>query len=130
MKVSHQIPTWIAGKMTPVLQLTDTDLAMPMKVAAEQKKMEISREIKNAARARGQIPDYHLGIKEVLRVCQAAHQKMVKMNEEQNTAVAGMRRNGMIAYIPDSMTGKLKMRTRIPDSTSCQRDHTGSSKIG
>ena len=32
--LSHQAQAWVGGKMTAVLQLTDTDIAFPMKVRA------------------------------------------------------------------------------------------------
>ena len=36
MQLSQTLPSWIASKMTPCLQLTDTDIAFPLK-RAEQK---------------------------------------------------------------------------------------------
>ena len=44
-KINAQIPCWIGAKMTPVLQLTDTDFAFLAKNAAEWKKREIAKKI-------------------------------------------------------------------------------------
>ena len=51
--LAQQLRATIAGKMTPVLQVTDTDLAAPMKRAAESVKEEIVRRKRDEAIADG-----------------------------------------------------------------------------
>ena len=41
MQIYQQIPTWIAAKMTAVLQLTDTSLVFPAKAAGNRKKERV-----------------------------------------------------------------------------------------
>jgi hypothetical protein len=50
---AQQLRAPIAGKMTPVLQVTDTDLGAPLKKAAEKVKEEIMRRKRDAALAAG-----------------------------------------------------------------------------
>ena len=45
----------IGGKMTPVLQVTDTDLAYPLKRAMQSAKTELFREKRKLGRAFGQV---------------------------------------------------------------------------
>ena len=68
MKLYQTIPTWIAGKMTPVLQLTDTHIVFPAKKSAERFKQQMAREMRAAAKLAGRKEEFHCGTKEVIRV--------------------------------------------------------------
>ena len=73
MQLAHQIPTWIAGKMTPVLQLTDTDLAHPMKAAAQAAKKVIAHDMRIAGQINGQKPTFTCGPKQMMQIAIEAH---------------------------------------------------------
>ena len=45
-KIGHCIPCWIQGGMTPVCQLTDTDVAHPLKAFARAAKDELMEQMK------------------------------------------------------------------------------------
>ena len=53
--LSHQAQTWIGGKMTAVLQLTDTDMAFPMKAGVREEKSKMKAEMRALAIARGEV---------------------------------------------------------------------------
>ena len=53
--LSHCIHVMIAGKMTPVLQLTDTDVVAVMKRAAEREERCILQERRDRAEANGEL---------------------------------------------------------------------------
>ena len=45
MNIYHTIPTWVAAKMTPVLQMTDMHIVSPAKQSATKLKKELARQI-------------------------------------------------------------------------------------
>ena len=57
MALLQQIPTWIAAKMTAVLQLTDAYLAFPVKAGVRRMKQELAREMRRRARLNGKKKD-------------------------------------------------------------------------
>jgi hypothetical protein len=74
MQLTQVIPTWIASKMTPVLQLTDTDIAFPLKAAANRAKASLSRTMRAAAEASKQRASFHCGPREMVKIAAEAHQ--------------------------------------------------------
>ena len=52
MKIGHFVPAWIGGGLTPVCQLTDTDIAFVLKAFARKAKEELLTEKKLTARSR------------------------------------------------------------------------------
>ena len=107
MQLSHHIPSWIASKMTPVLQLTDTDFAFPCKRAAAAAKNHLGREMRTAAQKEGVKASFKCGVEEIVYICHKAHMAMVEMNAKDNLVLAGLRRNGMLVWRPDIKNGKL-----------------------
>ena len=80
MAILHQIPAWIAAKMTPCLQLTDTDFAFPLKKAVTRAKTEMARDMRKRARLSGEKECFKCGLEEIIRMCQIAHEELVAMN--------------------------------------------------
>ena len=107
MQLAQTIPTWIASKMTPCLQLTDTDIAFPVKCAATAEKQKLAREMRTAALNAGIVPSFRCGPAEILKISQAAHQAMVATNLKDKVVLKGLRRNGMLSWRPDLVSGKL-----------------------
>ena len=108
MGILHQIPTWIAAKMTPVLQLTDTDLAFILKAAVRRFKEELAREMRNRARMKGEKESFKCGPEEMIRIAQAGHQHLVEVNAKEQIVLKGLRRNGMLQWRPDVVERCLK----------------------
>ena len=98
MAILHQIPAWIAAKMTPCMQLTDTDLAFLVKKAVNRMKTELARDMRKRARLRGEKESFKCGLEEIIKVCQCAHNEMVEVNAKDDVVVGGTRRNGMGCY--------------------------------
>jgi len=108
MKLAQQLESFIAPKMTPVLQLTDTDIAFIMKRVADQTKGQIAREL----RARAVVDQEkavldNLSLENIIRIAREAHEGVEKRNAELNLILAGSRRNGMLSYRPDFAQNKL-----------------------
>ena len=101
MAILHQIPSWIAAKMTPCLQLTDTDFAFPLKKAVTRAKAEMARDMRKRARLQGQKESFKCGLEEMIRMCQIAHVEMVEMNAKGDLVCRGIRRNAMAQFRPN-----------------------------
>ena len=107
MQLCQSIATWIAGQMTPALQLTDTDAAFPLKSFAKKVKQEILTEQKHAAEAAGMQPVYNCGAEEILRIAGVSHQGLKERQASREWVVAGMARDGHLAYRPSLSKGEL-----------------------
>ena len=107
MQLSQTLPSWIASKMTPCLQLTDTDIAFPLKRAAAAEKSKLARERRTAALKVGETANFSFGPEEIVRTAQAAHKAMVATNLTDQTVLKGLRRNGMLSWRPDLEAGKM-----------------------
>ena len=107
MQACHHIATWIAGKMTPALQLTDTDVAFVFKAFARQVKSDILVRQKHAAEAMEIKPVYSMGPEEIVELTAKAHAKLVKREAEKPIIIPGAARNGMLCYRPSLSQGKL-----------------------
>ena len=107
MGILHQIPSWIASKMTACLQLTDTDLAFIVKNAVTRIKKELAREMRKRARLNGEKESFKCGLEEIIKVCQGAHKEMVEVNARDDIVLKGSRRNGMAQYRVDVQGKRL-----------------------
>ena len=108
MAAINQMPAWIWGKMTPVLQITDTDVAHHLKRFANEAQHNLRRELREKARAEGVHACFKQGIYEILRVTSEALAKLkVFMDvEAPRTLQAGLR-NYLLSYRPDFQTNTL-----------------------
>jgi hypothetical protein len=105
--LAHQVPAWIGGKMTAALQVTDTDLARPLKVAANKAKELIRKELREKANLEGVKHVFKCGPFEVLRIAHAGHQHMKEINAQGDIVLKACRRNHFLAYRPSLSQGKL-----------------------
>jgi len=106
--LAHSVMSYVAGKMTAVLQLTDTDVSFSLKAAATREKASLRKMMRAAAVSKNEpAPSHRVGQYELLRIAAAAHDHMVELNLEKNVVLAGLRRNGMLAWRPSLSQGKL-----------------------
>ena len=95
MKVAQQVPSWIMGKMTSVLQVTDTDIARPLKLCACDAKAELRQELKAAAVQTGVEESFKCGPAEILRVIDTALQKLEQKLAGKQPVLAAAVRNAL-----------------------------------
>ena len=106
-QLCQSLSTWIAGKMTPALQLTDTDASKKVQDACREAKMKIMLEQKKAAEALGVEPVYRCDAEQIMELANYSHKALVRQQLENEFVVAGAYRNGMLAYRPSFREGKL-----------------------
>jgi len=108
MKIGHFIPAWIGGGLTPVCQLTDTDIAFVLKAFARKAKDELLTDKKLAAKQQKQLMSLSCKPFEIMTIASKAHQAVEVRNAETKLVLAGLRRNGALGYRPNLATGKLE----------------------
>ena len=116
MQVSGQMPSWISGGMTPVLQLTDTTAARQLKVYAKQSQERLRRELKQAAKTASVEPTYNCTNYEMLRISYEACQELKFFMDEQGVerTIRDSIKNGMLCLRPNWQTNKLEDVTKQP----------------
>ncbi len=105
----------IAGKMTCVLQLTDTDVARPFKVGANHEKRRLMCERRDVAMAELRAagggcelrPRLRTTNKDMLRIALKGHEAVEKANDESEMLLAGLRRNGYLHWVPRKSENRL-----------------------
>ena len=107
MKIAGQVPSWIAGKMTAVLQITDTDQAYLMKCYAEEVKREVRLELEAVAAQAHKEVSLKCGAFEIMQIIAGALKKLKDTTIQKNVVLAAARRNGILAYRPDMKEKKL-----------------------
>ena len=102
MGAINQMPAWIWGKMTAVLQITDTDVAHHLKRFANEAQHRLRRELAQKARTEGVHACFKQGIYEILRVTSEALANLRHYMdiEQPRTLQAGLR-NYLLSYRPD-----------------------------
>ena len=115
MAAINQMPAWIWGKMTAVLQITDTDVAHHLKRFANEAQHALRRELREKARAEGTHACFKQGIYEILRVTSEALAKLRRYMdiEAPRTLQAGLR-NYLLSYRPDYATKTLVKAVEQP----------------
>ena len=96
-KLSRTVTSYIAGGMTPVLQVTDTDYAHRAETGAEKNKQKMISEMKLEAVARGEVfgsEDMKLNCERLMKVINADHNTM-KVSSE--TDKGGLTHDGVVA---------------------------------
>ena len=110
MSLIGQIPAFIAGKMTPVLQVTDTDFAFRLKVFIRQE-MDVLRDaLRQKAKLQGLPCVFKCGPFEVLWCLSKALQQLKAVTIEENLVLKACRRYGLLGYRPD-MEGQRLVRS-------------------
>ena len=99
---------WLGGKLTPVLQPTDTDVAFPLKAAATSCKHELRRELQEKARTYGVKATLHCGPYDMLRIGHESCEYLENHNLETNVRVASLRRNGSMVGRPNIKAGRME----------------------
>ncbi len=105
--LSQQIAGWIAGKMTAVMQPTDTDFAFPLKGAATRSQNNLRRELLELAREAGVKATMKCGPYEQLRIAYECTQYLEEENLKKATVLKSVVRDGFLAYRPDFEKGCL-----------------------
>ena len=98
MGLAWQLQAIVAGTMTPVLQLTDTDFAFLFKSNLTKAKANLQQELKATASRKGERASMKCGLYEMMRLLQESFQATKQQAAERNLVLAGLRRNGMLAY--------------------------------
>ena len=108
MKIGHFLPSWIAAGMTPVCQLTDTDIAHPLKGFARRAMEDLKEEMKAACHQAGaEQVKFTCSTYEILKIANEAHKGIVKRNQDTQLVLAGLRRNGLLSWRPDLSKGEM-----------------------
>jgi hypothetical protein len=101
MQIINQIPTWVLGKMTACLQITDTDFAFRLKALAKSSMENLRLELRAVAAKAGVKPKLKCGAYEILRLIKESADKLREISTKENLVLAAARRNGFLAYRPD-----------------------------
>ena len=107
MQLANQVPTWILGKLSSVLQITDTGYARPVKVFAVEEKAQIRQELKAIAVQTGTRQSLTCKPVEILTIIHGALRRLKAYSDEKNLVLAEGLRNALLAYRPNWSTGKL-----------------------
>ena len=107
MQAANQVPCWVAGKMTSVLQLTDTDFAHRLKAFSKHEKAQLRQELQAASAKAGVPCSLKCGPFELLKVISASLKRLEQVTLEENLVLAAARRNGMLAWRPSVSQGML-----------------------
>ena len=110
--LSHSVMGWIGGKMTAVVQPTDTDVAFPLKTAAGRAQGELRRELQEKAISEGVEPCYKCGPYEILVIAFKACRYVEQQNAETQLLLKCLRRNGFMSFRPDL---KKKQLVKVED---------------
>ena len=100
--LAMSLMSMIAGKLTCILQLADTEVAAPLKRASELEKKKImsQRRDEAVARGEGERPRIMATREDMLRVALAGHEQVEKLNAETGLLLSGLRRNGFLHWRP------------------------------
>lgn len=101
---------WVGPGMTPVVQVTDTDVAYVLKRLLAKFKVQAMREMKDLALKEGRGVSFKMGAKELLEVCANAVREFKSWADKGDLTLKALRRNGQLAYI--CKDGKLVELTK------------------
>ena len=95
--LSQEICHFEVGKITAVIQPTDTDVAFSYKALTNVESNRLKRELRDKAIEQNTQAVYRCGPYEVLRVVYQAHIKLQQQEVESQALLACLRRNGILA---------------------------------
>ena len=104
---SQEVCQWIGGKLSAVMQVTDTDVAFPFKAAASRPQATVRRELREKAFEEKTPCILKRGPYEILRITYEVICHIEQQNLEQEVLLTAMRRNGYLACCPDFEQQKL-----------------------
>lgn len=91
---------WIGPGMTPVTQVTDTDVAYPLKMKIRKFKSSLSQELKTLALKEGREVSFKMGCQELMQiVCKSVKEFREEVDPEE-LVLKALRRNGQLAFVP------------------------------
>ena len=106
-KIAHVVCCWIGPQMTPVVQVTDTDVAFVLKGFMRRSKDNLVRQMKDRASAAGAHVSFRCDAFEIMTICSESHRDFAKTDQDTKLALRALRRNGQFAWRPDILRGKL-----------------------
>ena len=120
--LAHEVNHFEGGKITAVIQPTDTDVAFPFKAGCTREGNRIKREMRDIAREANTACVLKCGPYEVLRIVHKAFMEMQEVNLREQNLLKCFRRNGFLAYRPDWEKGILspvegKMAEEMPQGS-------------
>ena len=98
--LSQVICCWVGPGMTPVVQITDTDVAFPLKAKIKKVKQIFEQSAKVQALKEGRPVSYAMGPRELMEVLMLAVREFKQEADASNLVLKALRRNGMLAYYP------------------------------
>ena len=98
----------ICPKMTASLQLTDTDFSRSFKSLCRETMGTLRRAGQQALLESGNREVWKASVEDCITAVVAAQSEMSLRQTQKNWILAGLRRNGMLAYRPDLESGELK----------------------
>jgi hypothetical protein len=111
MSLSSQISCWVAGKMTPVLQITDTDFSYRLKSFALEAKRSMRKQLESKALKDGVDVTLKCGCYEILKIIVDSLSELKRVCDAERLVLSAARRNGLLAWRPD-----MKARKFVPCS--------------
>ena len=106
-KIAHAVCCWVGPGMTPVCQLTDTDIAFVLKSFIRRSKDRLVLAMRQRAADAGERASFCCSNFEILTMVAESHRDLVKRNEETQLILAGLRRNANFAWRADIAAGKM-----------------------
>ena len=107
----NQIPTFIRGKMTAAVQVTDTDVAFRVKAKVRRRQQALRKELQALASMEGTRAVFKCGAYEVLRVLAEAIEDIKKDFAEDDTLKKAVVRNGWCNLRPKMSKGTFVKAT-------------------
>ena len=108
MALALQIPCYVQGHCTPLVQITDTDFSFSFKAGAKTVQSAERQEQRAAAKLLGVKPQFKCGARQILKICSKSQALQVERQRDRPWILAAARRNGWLAWRPNLATGKLE----------------------
>ncbi len=124
--LAHQMPCWVAGKMTAAPPVTDTDVAFPLKAQARRSKEALRRGLRAKAIAEGVKAKFRCGPYEILRVAYEGHMYVKEKNATEDLILRACRRNYLMSKRPSLSQQRL---LRCDEQAWCADMPEGSHRI-
>ena len=105
--VGWQIHNLVLGKMTPVLQLTDTDQSFVFKNEARKAKEAMLSDLKAKCRQTGIRENFRCSHCEILKIVHDSLRGLVERTDQLDLILGGLRRNWMLVWRSDMEMGRM-----------------------
>ena len=108
MSLCQQIPAWIRGKVTPVIQLADTHVIKPVKTKTAQKHIKLRKELQRLAEAEKTRAVYKCGFYEIMRTLYDVISECREDFRNDRKLLKAMYSLGYLVLRPNLETNKLE----------------------